>query len=122
MNWLCVILALVVASTALASPPTQPLPTGRYEFQHRFGEAEHWRIPSIKLIVDIDGDHIVLVNADSDAVFPFGVIDEGILMWHEKSQHWIVGETESDKFREDVGPCSAGPEFIDLEQRIYWTC
>jgi len=102
----------------------QPLTTGRYgyEFQHRFGEAEHWRIPSIKLIVDIDGDHIVLVNADSDDVFPFGIMDEGVLMWHEKTQQWIVGHDEADRDAPDVGPCSDGPEVIDLEQRIYWTC
>ena len=118
MRELLALPALLATVAALAAPPEQPLATGRYEFQHRFGEAEHWRIPSIKLIVDIDGDHIVLVNADSDDVFSFGII----LMWHEKTQQWIVGHDEADRDAPDVGPCSDGPEVIDLEQRIYWTC
>ena len=122
MRWLIALCVLCTSLAAATDSPAIPLPTGRYEFQHKFGEAEHWRIPSIKLIVEIIDDYVTVTNADSDDVFPFGVIDEGTLMWHEKRQRWIIGETDSDRFREDVGPCSAGPAFIDLEARIYWTC
>ena len=114
--------ALLFMAAGSADQPEQPLATGTYEFQHRFGEAEHRRIPSIKLKVDIRGDHIVIVNVDSDDVFPYGVLDEGTLMWHETTQQWIVGHDEADRDAPEVGPCSEGPQVIDLERRIYWTC
>jgi hypothetical protein len=100
--------------------PKQPLATGRYEFQHRF--AEHPDMKSIKLVGEIIDDHIVLTNADSEEVFPFGVIDQGTLMWHAASQQWIIGTSDDDRTAEHVGGCSDGPSVIDLVKREYWTC
>lgn len=112
---------LLAESQALSGwVPKQPLVTGRYEFQHRF--AEHPDMKSIKLVGEIIDDRIVLTNADSDAVFHFGVIDEGTLMWHAASQQWIIGNSEDDRAAEDVGGCSDGPSVIDLVKFEYWTC
>jgi hypothetical protein len=97
-----------------------PLATGRYEFQHRF--AEHPDMQSIKLIAEIIDDNIVLTNADSDGVFDFGVIAEGTLMWHARTQQWIIGNSEEDRNAEDVGGCSDGPSVVDLVKLEYWTC
>ncbi|HJS06749.1 MAG TPA: hypothetical protein VJ809_03790, partial [Pirellulales bacterium] len=116
------VLVMLLGVAASAAPPEISLQTGRYEFRHVFAEAEHWRIPSIKLIVDIHDDRIVLVNADSDEVFPFGVIEEGTLMWHEKSQQWIIGHSDADRDAAQVGGCSDGPSVVDLIEKIYWTC
>jgi hypothetical protein len=101
-------------------PPKVPLATGRYEFQHRF--AEHPDIQSIKLIAEVIDDNIVLTNADSDRVFNFGVIEQGTLMWHARTQQWIVGNSEEDRNAEHVGGCSDGPSVIDLVELVYWTC
>ena len=113
-------LACVISLVVSASPPEQPLATGRYEFQLRY--SEHPSIIGIKLLAEIIDDHIVLTNADSDEVFPFGVIAEGTLMWHAKSQKWIIADSKADLDAEHVGGCSDGPDVVDLEKRVYWTC
>ena len=77
---------------------------------------------SITLIAEIIDDHIELTNADSDSVFPFGLIDEGTLMWHAASQQWIIGDSEEDRKAADVGGCSDGPSVVDLVKLEYWTC
>lgn len=89
-------------------------------FQHQF--AEQPSIPSITVEAKIDGNHITLTNKDKFDVFPEGIIAEGILMWHAPTRQWIIGHSPADKFVQDVGGCSEGPEVVDLEKRIYWTC
>jgi hypothetical protein len=120
MKVLAAFYVLSLALLAVAEEPPIPLPTGRYEFTHRF--AEHPDMSSIKLIAEIIGDHIELTNADSDRIFPFGLIEEGTLMWHAASQQWIIGDSEEDRKAHDVGSCSAGPSVVDLVKLEYWTC
>jgi hypothetical protein len=120
MRVLAAFYILSIGQPAVAEEPPVPLPTGRYEFRHRF--AEHPGIPSIKLIAIIDDDHIELTNADSDKVFPFGLIEEGTLMWHAASQQWIIGYSEQDRNATDVGGCTDGPSVVDLVKLEYWTC
>ena len=35
---------------------------------------------------------------------------------------WIIGETEADRYNSKVGGNSAGPDVVDLVERIYWIC
>ncbi len=120
MKLLLFLCALCLPVPASADDPPIPLATGRYEFQLRF--SEHPTIHSIKLIAEIVGDHIELTNADSDDVFPFGVVEEGTLMWHEPSQQWIIGDSDADRNAGEVGGCSDGPDVVDLVKLEYWTC
>lgn len=113
---------LVTSSVAAKQEMKLPLKDGEYVFEHKFAEAEHHRIKSIKLNVKIKGRHIVVINNDRFDVFPKGILEEGTLMWHSKSGQWIIGNKPSDKDAIDVGGCSDGPTEIDLEKRIYWTC
>ena len=113
-------LVLAFSCAATATPPDQPLATGRYEFQLRY--AEHPNIKGIKLIAEIIDDHIELTNADSEEVYDFGVVAEGTLMWHEASRQWIIGQTDEDRIASRVGGCSEGPPVIDLLKLEYWTC
>ena len=120
MKQLVTLCALFVPLAAWADDPPIPLPTGRYEFTHRF--AEHPDMSSIKLIAEIIDDQIELTNADSDAVFNFGIVAKGTLMWHAATQQWIIGLADEDRNASDVGGCSGGPEVVDLEELVYWTC
>jgi hypothetical protein len=113
------LLLLMVGCSAPSAPPV-PMPSGDYEFAHRF--AEHPTMASITLNVRIAGAHVVVVNATDSDVFPAGVLDEGVLMWHAASKQWIVGHEKGDDTLPDVGGCSDGPAVIDLVNRIYWTC
>jgi hypothetical protein len=117
---LIVLIALATASAALAGEPKLPIRPGQYAFRHQF--AEQPEVPSIPLVARISGRHIVLINEVQSNVFPKGVIAEGTLMWHAESAQWIIGENKSDRYAEEVGGCSGGPEVVDLEHRIYWTC
>ena len=119
MKILAVALLSLAGCMAAPDPPT-PIASGEYEFTHRF--AEHPTIPSIRLTVRVNGSHVVVVNPKASDPFPAGVLDEGTLMWHAASEQWIIGREEADRSLSDVGGCSGGPEVIDLENRVYWTC
>jgi len=115
-----VALPLFVALTAWAEDPPIPLPTGRYEFKHRF--AEHPDMTSITLIAEIIDDQIELFNADSDWLFNFGVVEKGTLMWHAATKTWIIGHSHEDRVAPHVGACTDGPSEVDLVELVYWTC
>jgi hypothetical protein len=115
------LIALLPLSFGLAAKePPLPIRSGTYTFQHKY--AEHPSMPSFPLTVIIKGHHISLVNKTESQVFPKGEIASGTLMWHAKSNQWIIGDDNSERFAEDVGGCSAGPEVVDLKKKIYWTC
>ena len=113
----CSVLTLAL-SPAGELPP--PIVSGHYVFEHRY--AEHPDMQSILLEATIDGDHIVLVNRSDSTVFPKGVLAEGRLVWHAATRQWIISQGEADATATEVGGCSDGPEVVDLEKRIYWTC
>jgi len=112
----------VLAISTCQSSPEPPLPTGEYVFEHKFAEAEQSSISSITLDVQIRGRHIVLINNGRTDVFPAGIINEGTLMWHAASDQWIIAKEPAAAEASAVGGCSDGPEVVDLERRIYWTC
>lgn len=35
---------------------------------------------------------------------------------------WVIVRSEADRHATEVGGCSDGPEVVDLQQKIYWTC
>ena len=107
-------------SALSACASTSPIPSGQYTFQHR--SAEHRTLPSVPLIARIDALHITLINQTQSDIFPKGIVAEGTLMWHAASKQWIIGTRDSDRHAKEVGGCSDGPEVIDLQQKIYWTC
>lgn len=107
-------------SALSACAPASPIPSGQYIFQHRF--AEHPTLPSVPLTARIDALHITLINQTRSDIFHMGIVAEGTLMWHAPSKQWIIGDKDSDRHVRDVGGCSDGPEVIDLQQKIYWTC
>ncbi len=120
MKHFAIFMALLVSSTQAGAAPPLPIRSGQYTFQHRF--AEHPTVKSISFTAKINGTHIVLINKAKSDVFPKGVIAEGTLMWHAGSGQWIIGQEASDQLVKDVGGCSDGPEIIDLQKKIYWTC
>lgn len=77
---------------------------------------------SITLTATIRAGQITLTNNERADVFPIGVIAEGTLMWHSKSEQWIIGDGDADRSADEVGGCSEGPEVVDLVRRVYWTC
>lgn len=113
-------LLFALLSGCATTDPVIPIRSGEYTFQHRF--AEQPTMPSIALKTTISGKHIVLVNPTASDVFPEGVVAEGDLMWHAASKQWVIGEDPSDRTAKEVGGCSDGPEVVDLQRRIYWTC
>lgn len=112
--------ATLTSACSTASAPQLPLAPGQYVFQHRF--AEHPELPSVALVVTISDSRIVVVNPTASGPFPAGILSEGRLLWHASSRQWIIGQDAADLQARDVGGCSDGPEVVDLEQRIYWTC
>ena len=120
MKRLICLAACTISVIASASPPEQPLATGRYEFRLR--SALHPGTKDITLIAEIIDDHIELTNSDLDEVYDFGVIAEGTLMWHAATQQWIIGNSDEDRNATDVAGRSGGPHAVDLAKLEYWTC
>lgn len=120
MKILAVLAALCIPSCTTTPGRPFPIEDGEYGFQHRF--SEHPEMHSIDLVATIKGNHITLTNNDRSDVFPIGVIAEGTIMWHSKSRQWIIGDSTSDSDANEIGSCSEGPEVVDLQQRVYWTC
>jgi hypothetical protein len=120
MKSFVVAIVLTLVSAAAASAQRLPLRSGDYTFRHKF--AEQPDVPSFTVTARIRGRHIVLIKRDRSGAFPKGVIAEGTLMWHAKSRQWIIGDRPSDRYAPEVGGCSDGPEVVDLQRRIYWTC
>ena len=112
--------ATLAAGCSTAPQPRVPLPSGAYAFEHRY--AEQPQHPGMSLEVTIRGRHIVVFNPVASGPFPAGVLAEGRLWWHAASGQWIVAYAREDRTAEDVGGCSDGPEVVDLERKIYWTC
>ena len=120
MNHLIALVTMLGAVGTAATESSVPLASGRYVFEHRF--AEHPSMPSISVDVVINGSRIVISNPAQSNPFPAGVLAQGQLMQHAGSAQWIIGNDESDRWAEDVGGCSDGPEVVDLAAKIYWTC
>ena len=114
---LSAILALVACSSL---GPEPPIPSGQYEFTHRF--FEHPTLPSVKLVAVIEGRSVVLTNHSPSSALPLGVVAKGQLLWHAASRSWIIGQKPEDAFAPEVGGCTGGPEVIDLRARVYWSC
>lgn len=120
-GWILAALCASFAATVSAgSSPRVPLPSGEYVFTHRFDEQPD--LPGGTLRVRIRGHRIEVFNDGADKVFPKGLISRGRLMWHADSQHWIIVETPEDRDAPEVGGCSGGPEVVDLDEHVYWSC
>ncbi len=115
-----VALLLALSTEACASEPGLPIAPGVYRFQQRF--AEQPSMQGMELKATIDGHRIELVNDGVAGVFPQGVVEQGLLLWHARSRQWIIGSSPTDADAGDVGGCSGGPPVVDLAARIYWTC
>ena len=100
------------------APP--PIPDGEYTVHHRF--AEHPSMPSVDMLVRFGDGRIVVTNTTPNTPFPLGVVAEGQLLWNGRVGKWIIARTPADQKATEVGGCSDGPEVVDLEKRVYWTC
>ena len=114
-------MACAISVLALSACAQPPISAGTWVFQHRF--AEHPQLESIDVLVEIHGNRVQVFNhSGHTAVFPAGKIADGKLLWHPGSGQGIIASDWHDRFAQDVGACSDGPEVIDLHQKIYWTC
>ena len=113
-----VFLSIVLSSVSWAE--NAPIPDGEHNFTHRF--AEHPTIKSIQLHANIEWPKVKITNSDNNSVFPFGIIAQGEIAWHKPTKQWIIITSPEDRKAQEVGGCSDGPEVVDLENKIYWTC
>ncbi len=115
-------LLMCFALTAYSAQPKMhlPLKSGTYTFKHKF--AEQPDAGSSPLVVKIKGNHIAVYNRENSMGFPKGLIEKGTLVFHQKSQAWIISTSAEDINAEEVGGCSDGPTMVDLLNKIYWSC
>ncbi|GAA4319208.1 hypothetical protein [Flaviaesturariibacter amylovorans] len=115
---LAIILLVFVATTAQAQRPKD----GRYTYALAFAE---WNGDTLgeTCIVIIKGDRIkILKSKNSNLTGKGNVIDEGMLLKHAKTGHWIIAHRKQDQHAPEVGGCSDGPRVIDFKKKTFWTC
>ena len=113
-------LVCVVLSSSVQADPALPIKSGEYIFQHR--DAEFPNSPGFPVRVTIRGDKITVINPKPYGPIPSGVIDQATLMWHSTTNQWILSHSDADREAPEVGGCGDGPNVIDIETRIIWTC
>jgi hypothetical protein len=112
--------ALCATSVCASNDPSPPIVDGHYTFVVRL--AEQPNVPGGQLEAEIRGRHIRVTSKPKASVFPAGLVEEGILLWHSASKQWIIGHNEEDPDVAEVGGCSGGPFVVDLERKVFWTC
>ena len=122
MKQTIVIISLVCAmlSGTVQADPALPIRSGEYIFQHR--DAEFPSSHGFPVRVTIRGNKITVINPKPYGPIPGGVIEQATLMWHTKTNQWILGHGDADREAPEVGGCSNGPNVIDFKTRIIWTC
>ena len=113
-------LVCVVLNNSVQATPALPIKTGEYMFQHR--DAEFPNSPGFPVRVAIHGNKITITNPKPYGQIPSGVIDQATLMWHAVERQWILGHSDADREASEIGGCSNGPNIIDFEAKIIWTC
>ena len=96
---------------------------GTYTYRMAYDE---WRGAPLgsTCLVEINGDKVrILHDGEGNSSKKKGdVLDEGILMKHEPTGHWIIGHSPEDAQATELGGCSDGPTIIDVVNRIYLSC
>jgi hypothetical protein len=96
---------------------------GTYTYSIAFAE---WQGKSLgaTCTVIIKGDSIkVIHNGKGNLTGKKGdILDQGIIMKHNKTGKWIIGHSDKDKEAKEIGGCSEGPSVIDFKRKKFWSC
>jgi hypothetical protein len=122
MNTVSILIVALCAGSvcACSTDMSRPIADGNHTFVVKF--AEHPNMTGGQLEAEIHGRHIRLISKPNSSVFPAGLVEDGVLLWHAASSQWIIGQSERDAEIAEVGGCSDGPFVVDLERKIFWTC
>lgn len=116
---LCSACSTPAANTAITDKKI-PLASGTYTFQLKY--AEHPMIDGGEFAATIKGSHITIYNPHTEHPFPKGIVTSGKLVWNKNVQKWIIATHTSDINAQEAGGCTDGPDVVDLDKKIYWTC
>ena len=109
---------------AKSSSITSPKPEdGVYTYHMAYDE---WRGSPLggTCLVEIKGDKVRIMHdgTGGSSKKKGDVLEEGILLKHEPTGHWIIGQSPADAQAPELGGCSDGPTIIDVVHRIYLSC
>lgn len=117
INISIIILLILTATNFYGQIP----PNGTYEYEVAFAEWDGESLES-KVIIIISGDSIKVINNGSLSGERGEIIEEGKIIKHKPTGHWIIAIKPEDEFAEKVGGCSDGPRVIDFKNKKWWTC
>ena len=117
------IFLLFTLSCAFSRICAQRPADGIYMYKIAFAEWGGKSLGSTCTVI-IKGNHIkVLHNGKPGLMGKKGeIIDQGIIMKHSRTGHWIIGHHAKDKNAKEVGGCSEGPSVIDFKHKQFWLC
>lgn len=116
----------MIFSVAIMFACTQkalPYKNGTYTFDMIFTEFMTQPNKTTCTVI-IKGDHI-RIEMDGSGNLPGkkgDLITEGTLFKHERTGKWVIIKKEEDKTANEIGGCSDGPQVIDFEKKIFYTC
>ena len=120
MRFVLIFCLLLSAVTALEA---QKPKNGTYTYTVAFAEWQGQSLGTTCTVI-IDGNRIKVL---SDGSGKLGgkkgvVLEEGLIMRHEKTGKWIIGHSAKDAKAKLIGGCTGGPSVIDFKNKKYRTC
>ena len=101
----------------------QKPPDGTYSYEIAWAEWGGKTLGATCTVVVL-GDSIKVIHDGNESITGIKgtIMDQGIIMKHEKTGFWIIGHSENDKNAPNVGGCSEGPSRIDFQKKQWWSC
>lgn len=93
---------------------------GEYLYSVEF--AESGMITKDAVTVLINNNQIKIINNGILSGKKNEIIEEGIIMKHEKSGKWIIAHNKNDVLAKEIGGCSDGPLVINFNKKILFLC
>ncbi len=119
-NFILMMALCTISVCSRSQDITLPISDGTNVFLVKL--AEHPNMTGGHVEVDIRGKNIRVTSKADSSIFPAGLVNQALLLWHARTKQWIIGQSENDAQVEDVGGCSDGPFVVDLEHKVFWTC
>ncbi len=96
---------------------------GTYTYSIAFAEWQGKPLGATCTVI-IKGDSVKVVhNGKGNLTSKKGdILDQGIIMKHNKTGKWIIGHSSKDKNAKEIGGCSDGPSVIDFKRKSFWSC
>jgi hypothetical protein len=115
------LISILIFSVSFSGLNAQKPKDGKYTYKIAYAEWQGKSLGATCLVV-IKGDSITILNDGSTSGEKGSVLDQGVILKHQKTGKWIIAHSPQDKFAKEIGDCSGGPGIIDFKHSVVQSC